>query len=735
MSRSIEKVLSKLNVATHLTQDKVMAHCPCHKDDTASLCITHENGKTLLNCFAGCKPEDIVSSIGLTMLDLYDEPLQDETKKQKSESGQRCIEKFNEYAADSNNKVDEVYDYYSLDGSYHHTKIRYEDKKFLAGTKQSDGSFVFGNIEKSKPSVYGDISKIPETVEKGEHIFIVEGEKDVNTMSRQGFLAFTTGGTSSWNSELSELFKGADVIILCDNDKFGKKYALMVYDDVKNVAKSVKVLNPMPDTPKGDISDFFEQKKSYTLFQELVASNDQYDQIAQELEKSQKKNDGPEWMKQLEYNHDREGNPTTIKDIIANVVLILENDEDFAGCLAYNDFSHKEGYIKALPWTDNEFGIWSDHDTRNVRMILEKNYKISKQSVVEDGIHIAMMKNKYNPLIDLLRTFEYKGDGFIKEIVTDYLGVEESDIDYAVAALRITMLGALHRLFKPGCKFDTVLMLKGSQGFGKSTFIRKLALDSKYFNDSLTNMDTKEAVIAIQDAWIVELAELATFTRTLSGVDGIKSFITTQVDKTRLPYNKYAEEFPRHCIFIGTTNKADFLMDSTGNRRFVVLKVSDELAKKKIWNTEIGFEELIQNAWAEMLHFYDEHSDKIGKYLVIPKEFETRAEELRKQCESADPMLPVVEKYLDGKDRTCVMDVWENCFAKRNGDGDIIDSKPERKLSTRISSILQQLDFEAGNPTNFGGYKNVRVYHLKKHIKQAEEPIREETQIELDCER
>lgn len=114
------------------------------------------------------------------------------------------------------------------------------------------------------------------------------------------------------------------------------------------------------------------------------------------------------------------------------------------------------------------------------------------------------------------------------------------------------------RVYKPGNKFDYTIILQGSQGIGKSTFLKLMALDDSWFNDSLDSLDSDKAVQSLTGSWIIELAELKSLARTAGGVESVKRFLTATQDKYRIPYERRADTFYRQCVFAGTTNKDDF---------------------------------------------------------------------------------------------------------------------------------------------------------------------------------
>ncbi|RYR80723.1 virulence-associated E family protein, partial [Staphylococcus pseudintermedius] len=116
---------------------------------------------------------------------------------------------------------------------------------------------------------------------------------------------------------------------------------------------------------------------------------------------------------------------------------------------------------------------------------------------------------------------------------------------------RKTLVAAVARVMNPGCKFAYMLTLYCPQGAGTSAILKKQG--GAWFSDSLVSVTGKEAYEALQGEWIMEMAELAATRK--AEVEAIKHFISTQIDRFRVAYGHYIEDFPRQCIFIGPTNK------------------------------------------------------------------------------------------------------------------------------------------------------------------------------------
>ncbi len=132
------------------------------------------------------------------------------------------------------------------------------------------------------------------------------------------------------------------------------------------------------------------------------------------------------------------------------------------------------------------------------------------------------------------------------------------------------LIGGVARIYKPGSKNDSIVILEGPQGGLKSTTLRTLAGSDEFFSDDISELGSKDSVMQTRGVWIVELSELDSMSR--PEVSKVKAFMSRQIDRIRLPYGKRVEAFPRECIFAGTVNHDTYLKDETGGRRFWPVK-------------------------------------------------------------------------------------------------------------------------------------------------------------------
>jgi len=404
------------------------------------------------------------------------------------------------------------------------------------------------------------------------------------------------------------------------------------------------------------------------------------------------------WAAELET--DKKGAPLST---IHNVKLVLTHDPKLAGRFAYNDFERREIVLKDLPWrkVDPQNPYYSDIDDAGMQHYLERQYSITGEKKIGNGWKLSAYANSFHPVRDYLSGLVWDGAPRLDTLLIDYWGARDNV--YTRAASRKTLAGAVARIFEPGIKFDHILTLVGAQGAGKSTFYRKLA--KGWFSDSFTTVQGKDAYEQLQGAWIVELGEMSVLRK--AEVEQIKQFITKQVDRFRVAYGHNIEDFPRQCIFVGTTNNPDFLKDPTGNRRFwpVDIHTITGITPTKSLFTDLTDQEIDQ-LWAEAVTYY-----KSGEPLFLPKEVEMLAREEQEAHSEDDGKAGVIQEYLD----TPVPVNWYklDVFDRRRflrGD-DVLEGtyEPERFIRVKVCVCEIWCELFEGDMKTLDGRKKAEI--------------------------
>ena len=325
-----------------------------------------------------------------------------------------------------------------------------------------------------------------------------------------------------------------------------------------------------------------------------------------------------------------------IASCIENVVLILNGDPALAGRVALDQMANNIVALDRLPWRGvKDSSQWVDSDDAALRYYLEKKYGLSGKDKIFDAVNVVAIQNAFHPVREYLESCEWDGQKRVETLLVDYMGADDSE--YTRTVTRKVMAAAVARIYRPGCKFDNMLTLRGAQGLGKSSFIGLLG--GKWFSDTLTTVQGKEALEQIQGVWIMEVGELAGMRK--AEVEAIKLFLSKRTDRYRPAYGRRLQEFPRQCIFIGSTNESQFLRDTTGNRRFWVVDTPNA-PRRDFWDDLTP--ETVQQVWAEAVAIY-----KAGEPLYLSKEMEQIAREVQETYEEENPQVGIVAEYLERK--------------------------------------------------------------------------------------
>ena len=328
-----------------------------------------------------------------------------------------------------------------------------------------------------------------------------------------------------------------------------------------------------------------------------------------------------------------------VKDTLGNLALILRNDPRLKD-ISYN--IHRSGIDirrdaegkTTLPWTQLKPG-WNESDLGAIQIYLERVYGLYTPSKLKGILLAIAAERSYHPIRDYLEALpEWDGVPRVETLFIDYLG--SPDTLYIRAIARKMMVAAVARIYEPGVKFDSVVVLNGPQGMGKSSFFAKLG--GKWFSDSLTISDMKDkaAPEKLQGYWILELGELAGLKK--MDVETVKAFITRQDDKFRHSYGYSVEDHPRQCIIVGSTNNGDgFLRDVTGNRRFWPVTCTTN-SPHRPWEVE----SVVPQLWAEAYTLY-----RAGEKLFLSLEEEKQASMEQTAALESDVREGMIAEYLD----------------------------------------------------------------------------------------
>lgn len=245
---TLQQLITHFEVSRRISNTSYQCKCPVHSDRKASLTISEEKGKLLLHCHAGCATRDILEAVGLNFKDLGDYKMPTWRERLELNQGRR---------------IEAVYDYRAADGKYLYSKVRFAHKKnedkcirYITIDREND------RYQYCKTKGLATLYRLPELVKairSGYPVYIVEGEKDVETLRGLGYTATTAGGADDWRREFAAYFTGARVVILPDNDEPGLKLKDQIMRDLKHYAHSIR-WTLTSNANKGDVTDYLKKE-------------------------------------------------------------------------------------------------------------------------------------------------------------------------------------------------------------------------------------------------------------------------------------------------------------------------------------------------------------------------------------------------------------------------------------------------------------------------------------------
>lgn len=322
----------------------------------------------------------------------------------------------------------------------------------------------------------------------------------------------------------------------------------------------------------------------------------------------------------------------------------------------------------------------------------ETKLKGSREDLTDSVVMLAQA-NRYSPVGEYLKAVRQEyGDStdILDGLAQRHLGTSDPMHE---ALLRRFLIAAVARALQPGCKHDCALILQGPQGYGKSTFFKVLA-SAPWFDDSLGSASDKDEKLKLHRSWLVEWAELETVFRRRD-VSQVKAFMSSAVDILRPPYGRSIETLKRASVIVGTTNREQFLADTTGNRRFWVIPITHPLDWAKL-RTERN------RIWAAAVTLYQS-----GEQWWLTQEEGQKVDASREQYESVDPWFNPIQEYVDGLPAVTTEAILFNAV-------ELDKSKHNTGHARRVSDIMHKLGWKQ-TPNAVSHYgKRTRVW--KNHF-------------------
>lgn len=352
-------------------------------------------------------------------------------------------------------------------------------------------------------------------------------------------------------------------------------------------------------------------------------------------------------------------------------------DQVYGGRIAYNELT-KDIEIDGKPCKD---------DLDNIYIDLAECYNLTIGKQVAYDCFVSYAKSySYNPIKDYFNSIKDVPPADLNTLAKTLFNT-----DYAIynTLLIKFLIGSVARIFDNGCKMDNLLVLKGNQGIGKSSFFQVLYGD-KFYTTSLNNFD-KDSLLTMNQYWIIEFDEIEKITNQKQAGE-FKSFITRQIDTYRAPYAKSAVKHPRSNILCGTCNEDTFLVDKTGNRRFWVIPIK---AVNLIWLSENK-----DAIWSAILKAYND-----GQQWHLTKDEEVIVNKENKAHEISDTWEDIILDYLNGIGRDVPITtklILENCLG-------FLPKEIKKIDEMRVGNALTALGYSKKRISKNG--KRLNVYH------------------------
>lgn len=400
-----------------------------------------------------------------------------------------------------------------------------------------------------------------------------------------------------------------------------------------------------------------------------------------------------------------------------NIFNALNTDEDWSHIFAFDEFTNKKMLLKQLPGRAGNPTFFKprelkDSDTTYVLRWLNRNgYLRVSKLVVIDCIQALCEENNISPVRHYLEGLQFDPSTDQHQLSTwmqDYLGVNPKDEDekaYVQAVSRLSLIQGVARALNPGCKADSVPILEGGQGIGKSTAIRELH-GADWFGDALPPMSSKDASDYVRGKWGIEFAELAFQQK--AEIEAQKAFISRREERFRPAYGREEICYPRRCVFWGTTNRNDYIKDDTGNRRFLPIRVN-----------QVDIEGLKANRdklWAEAVCFY-----KQGEEYWLSDALLQQANQQANERVENDPWVELVQslpsKITEGTLKQICLEIFE----------DIKEIQITTQMTRRLSTCLLQAGWKREGKYSSGPQRNqARFIRSAEDIADAENNAHEE---------
>ncbi|MDQ2696570.1 MAG: toprim domain-containing protein [Pseudomonadota bacterium] len=573
---SIESLAQALG-AKHHGNSRYSARCPAHEDRNPSLSISlNGEGKILFHCHAGCEQQAVIDA--LKARGLWDV----NSKKVNRDPLVRMRVEWqvlNETGASgylTRKQVPPLGVRFGRDryGPFVAVPMRGPDGELRGLQYLYDGPvrkgrakhFPFGSQKKGSYHLIGQVA--PDQV-----LYLAEGYATAASISLATgcpvAVCFDAGNLEPCLAVFRTLYPRLPVVIAADNDSWkandpdpkGRPLGNVGHCKALKAARAHGARVALPDFTGLECEDKPTDFNDLHLLAGLDEVKRQLEAAVEPKKAEEPAPTRPHWWEQMILT--RDGDP---RSVLLNAILPLGQDPAWAGVFAYNEFASRIELVARPPYAG--LGPWETQELTDADILKttvwlqERGVPVSKDHVL-DAITNLAHEHCYHPVRNYLNGLTWDGAPRLDTWLIDHMGAEDTPLHRAYAAK--WLIGAVARIYKPGCKVDTALITESGQGFGKSSTFA--VLGGGWYTDEMPDLGNKDALMQLQGAWLVEFAELTSLNR--QEAHRIKSFMSVGTDRYRPPYSKTPRDFPRQCVFVGTINpEGGYLKDPTGARRF-----------------------------------------------------------------------------------------------------------------------------------------------------------------------
>ena len=254
-----------------------------------------------------------------------------------------------------------------------------------------------------------------------------------------------------------------------------------------------------------------------------------------------------------------------MKPISYNLLQALETHPELVDCLGWDQLSDKPVWRNKPPFLGAHRTEIHDQDASELAFWgTQTFYADFKSSSAMEAMEVCAKRHPFHPVINYLDGLHWDGISRLDSFLSDAFGVEQTP--YHAAIGRSFLIGAVARVMRPGCQMDTMLVLMGLTGIGKTSAVRALLPDFSWYAETTESPASKDFFQALRGKWIVEIGELHSFRN--ADWSKIKQMLSAKMDTYRPSYGRFAKDYPRQCVFIGTTEDDTWNRDAGGARRF-----------------------------------------------------------------------------------------------------------------------------------------------------------------------